>query len=170
MTLIQHSKLINLAGPPACGKSFHATRFVKEFPKWDHLSIDNYRINYRDEEDAWYNLMKDVVKRSFCLLESSGLSWRLKRHILNHPVIRRRGYRTIIFNGDIKTFDDRLTERQITKEKREVPFAYDLDEHQSIIYTTEKLPKEYKKAVYICTDNSVDQEVAYRKFKIEVFK
>lgn len=155
--------MINLFGPPAAGKSLYATRFCFEHPSFKHHSIDNYRRKY-DEEDAWYNLMKDVVNTKQCILESSGLSWRLHAHILNHPAVKRRGILHLCLHANSKILHDRLTQRQNSKEKAKVPFKYaNLDEHSLIDKCFELIPAKYKKG-FIGLKTDAKKEEVYQEF------
>jgi adenylate kinase family enzyme len=156
--------IINVVGPPAAGKSFYLARLVARYPQLCHLSIDNFRISHREEGRAWYELMKAVVGHPMPLLESSGMSWRLHAHILNHPTVRKRGRVDLFLSGDRETLHHRLTERHRKQLKETMPFEYELDEHSSIDYCLEELDKLYPKARKIYTDRRDIDEV-YRDIR-----
>ena len=158
--------LINLAGPPASGKTTTALKYARKY-QMRYMTIDQYRCRFNDEIDAWYNLAKDVANATpHCILDSSGLSWRLHRLILEHPVIERRGILTIFFHGKEEDFHERLTKRQENKEKREVPFAYkSLDEHSLITYCLDKFHTKYPKYIGLRTDNTTTPEQVYEEFE-----
>lgn len=131
--------IINLIGPPAAGKSTFASRYVVTHPEFTYCSIDEYRIAHSDEEKAWANLTNDVINSKIVMLESIGLSWRLKGLFQK---IKDRKIITIALIGDPLVIHERLNNR----EKRFVPFPYkDLDEHLTIDYTIENLGKSVTK-------------------------
>jgi len=163
--------IINLCGPPAAGKSTFAIHLCKEHPLFEHHSIDNYRLKYK-EEDAWSNLTQALIATtSPCIVESCGLSWRLHKLILNHSVLKRRGIVTIFFCGNEDDFHKRLDKRQRKKEKPDIPFKYtDLDEHGLITYCLDNFMSKYDRFITLKTDNSVDPKFAYQEFKRIIFE
>lgn len=170
--------VINVCGPPCSLKSTFIARFFNEINKpaahdfpidtnilWG--SIDNYRTMFKgNEEQAWYQLMKDIVQAPHCIIETSGTSWRLKARILEHPVIEERGIITIVFYGKEEDFLKRLKERKEKKLKKKIPFMYkELSEESLIRYTLEELPKRFPEGHYLITDDSSDIEEVYMLFK-----
>lgn len=118
---------INCIGPPASGKSTFAAKYVLEHPEFTYISIDEYRLEYQDEELAWGKLTAIALENRNIIFETCGLSWRLKDLFCNET-IRRRPFLTIAFIGKPEVIHKRLSERQ----KREIPRPYHWTEHESI--------------------------------------
>jgi hypothetical protein len=124
--------VINLVGPPASGKSSFAARFVLEHPDFTYLSIDQFRIDFQDETTAWVELDKAIAKNKKIVLETSGLSWKLK-HITYHINYLKRPMFTILFTGDRDILQERLKNRQ----KRSIPMPYHRDEIEFLDWALE---------------------------------
>jgi len=163
--------LINLCGPPCSGKTLLASQFVAEYPKFQLLSIDAYRIKYKDEDRAWYQLMCDAAAAKHAILETSGLSWHVEAHFLQHPTIRRHGILTIILWGKERDFQERLKVRESLKEKPAIPFKYKgLTLKNLISRCLEILPERYPTAYFLYTDNESNTEDQYTEFKEVILK
>jgi adenylate kinase family enzyme len=109
--------IVNLIGPPGAGKSTFAARFVLEHPEFVYCPIDEYRIRYKNEPQAWGKMLEDVVNNPEVVVETCGLSYRLN-DIWNAEIVRRQRIFTVRFDvQDPKILFNRLTERN----KREVP-------------------------------------------------
>lgn len=163
--------LVNLTGPPCSGKSLFASRFMEEYPEFQHLSIDAYRIQHKDEDSAWYELMCDAAAAKHAILETSGLSWHIEAHFLQHPVTRRRGILTIVLYGNEEDFQERLRVRESQKEKPAIPFKYKGLTLKSLVRKClEILPEKYPTAYFLCTDNTGNTEEQYTEFKEVILK
>jgi len=127
----------------AVGKSHFAHHFVERHPEFMHASIDECRIqamkdhkNQYDnekidsiliEEEAWELLHTICLNNEHVVLETSGLSWRLK-NILWDADIMVRGIYTVKLMGELNKCLKRLREREPSK----VPFPYSFsDEEES---------------------------------------
>jgi hypothetical protein len=154
--------IINLTGPPAAGKTLLAERFVLEHPEYTYLSIDNYRIEFKNEETAWYELMISVINSPNVILESSGLSWKLKNWIFQHPAIQGQEIKTVILYGNDQDFLDRLRKRN----RPDVPFKYtELKIEELVEVCRDKLNTVYPGAYQIRTDSTQTIEEEYAQFK-----
>jgi adenylate kinase family enzyme len=130
--------VINLCGPPAAGKSAFAARFILEHPDFTYLSIDAFRIECKDEDEAWSKLAGAVLKNKKVLLESSGLSWRLMfifAALKEGEKIDDREVFTILFTGKREILLERLKNRQ----KRSVPMPYHQDEIEFLDWSIEHM-------------------------------
>lgn len=121
--------IINLCGPPAGGKSSFASRFILENPDFTYLSIDEFRIQYKDETLAWEQFYLSINKSKKVIMETSGLSWRLN-HFYFWP---ERPIFTILFTGNRNKLQERLKIRQ----KRSVPMPYHQDEQEFLDWAIE---------------------------------
>jgi len=130
----------------AVGKSYFAKAYSERYPEYIHVSIDDCRIealkNHPEmelergetslnsigiEEEAWDLFIQRCTQNEHVILESSGLSWRLKR-ILWLPDIMTRGVYTVKLTDALDNCLKRLREREPT----EVPFPYSFaDEEES---------------------------------------
>jgi len=163
--------LVNLCGPPCSGKSLLTSRFVKEHPKYEHLSIDAFRIKFQEEDSAWFELMCAAAAAPHSILETSGLSWHIEAHFLQHPTIPRRGVLTIAFYGNSEDFQERLRERKSAKVKPDIPFKYKgLSEIGLVTACHDQLDKRYPTAYFLNTDNTRTEEEQYREFKEVILK
>lgn len=112
---------INLIGPPCSGKTTLARMFCKKHPEWAHLSIDDFRIVYRDELEAWFRLGEAAESTYPSIIETSGASRLLGAFVIDSPTVQSRGVLTIQLETDVTV----LLERLKTREKPEVPFEYE---------------------------------------------
>lgn len=149
--------IINLVGPPAIGKSTFAARFVLEHPEFQYCSIDNYRIAYEDEDLAWHKLTQDIIKKRNVVLETCGLSYRL-RDIFNNETIRRRPMFTVALTGDLDTILERLTTRQ----KKEIPYPYHYTEQETVQFVLEHLDDSVAPIDYTLDVTHSDPDQVYR--------
>lgn len=149
--------IVNLIGPPAAGKSTFAARFVVEHPDFVYCSIDECRIEMKDEVAAWDRFYQIIRENPNVVMESMGLSWRLKS-LFHSPDIKSRMLVTIAMTGDLVDLHKRLDERQ----KRPVPFPYDgIDEHRSIDWAVEHLGKSEAKIDVIVDVSRKDIDETY---------
>jgi adenylate kinase family enzyme len=158
--------LVNLVGPPAAGKTLHAQRFVSEYPEFSHLAIDDYRITWKDEDQAWYELMCAAANAPHNVVESSGLSWKLEAWILSHIEIERRGILTVVLYGNTDVFTKRLLDRRTQANRPTIPFKYKgLSEEGLILRCNDKLPEMYPCGYFLKTDYNEWREETYNEMK-----
>jgi len=153
--------IINLVGAPASGKSTFAARYVLEHPEYRYCSIDSYRIEYKKdgEEEAWLKLYEAVCSSKKVILETCGLSWRL-RTLFNSEDIRRRPIITLAFNGSAEVLHERLNNRQ----RREVPYPYHYTEHETIDFVISNLDHSVAPIDYIIDVTNTTLEDVYEYF------
>lgn len=155
--------VINLCGPPAVGKSTFAARFVLEHPQFSYFSIDQFRIDFQDETNAWAALMQHVLTHENVILETSGLSWRL--NLLMDQLGKRKIF-TIKFVADREILIDRLRKRQ----KRSVPMPYHTDELEFIDWAIENDNEYIFPIDFEVITTTKDVEDIYRICSAEIAK
>jgi hypothetical protein len=104
-----------------------------------------------------------------CILESSGLSWRLHNFILCHPTIIRRGIKDIILFGHNQDFLDRIQLRRQTTEA--IPFIYTNLTEEGLVKraSLEALSAKYPTG-YCLQVSERDEEEIYEEFKTTILK
>ena len=126
--------IISLIGPPGVGKSTFAARFILEHPQFTYCSIDAFRFQYQDEEEAWGKLGQKIKSSDLVLLETSGLSWRLNsifQEAKDRPTV------TLGLTGN----PDIVKERIKSRIKRDTPYPYEWDEYRTADYVIENINK-----------------------------
>jgi len=155
---------IALIGPPCAGKSWFAGRYVAEHPEFSYYSIDEFRIEYQDEDTAWQKLQAAISSKQDVIIESSGLSYRFKGLFTD---IDLATVRTIALTGDKDILYQRLEERQ----KRPIPFPYQFsDERASIEWTLLNLGKCYLPINMLVSTTTNSQEEVYRMLSLYIAK
>lgn len=121
--------LINLIGPVAVGKTYFAQKFIERNPGFVYISIDQerdaiyqeYIVSKKDqkpssddrrtfEENAWQRLFDKCREHPFVIMETSGLSWRLKQIIEYKPLVKK-GIYTVKLIGHLDKCRTRLQKR-----------------------------------------------------------
>lgn len=151
--------IINLVGPPAAGKSSFAARFVLEHPEFRYCAIDAYRIEFQDEEEAWFQLEEDVHDSKLVLLESSGLSWRLVP-IFTKIKLQERPMITLGLTGNPDVIKERLKNRQ----RRTIPYPYAWDEYRTADFVIEHISESIAPIDVLMDVTEKTPEEVYRSF------
>lgn len=131
--------IINLIGPPCAGKSTFAGRYVLEHPEYTFCSIDSYRFRYGNEDLAWAKFQEEIVKHRNVIVESCGLSYRLK-NILNSKALSKRKIVTVYMYATVDTCISRLKTRIKRTPDFEEWSSYNRDEAAAITYALSELP------------------------------
>lgn len=139
--------IINVIGPIAVGKSLFCKKFTEKYPEFVHVAIDDCRrAAWRElgggkldkmstlnklnlEELAWQKLWDGCKNNDYVILETSGLSWRIK-DVLHYDEFVKRGIYTIKLVGSIAKCLKRLRNRK----KAVTPFIYEFDQEEGLRY------------------------------------
>lgn len=152
--------LINIIGPIAVGKSTFCKKFIERHPEFVHAAIDDCRAaaaaewkernpdtNLSDhniftrldvEETAWMKLFDLCINNPYALLETAGLSWRLK-DILHYEELVKDGIYTVKFTGDRKKCHERLDQREANGSGHSEAFPYEFNARDGIDWMIENI-------------------------------
>ena len=101
--------LINLVGPIASGKSSFAKWFLEKHPQTLHLDIAYFREIYDTDKCAWKMIEEVAALTNNCLIESTGLHYRIQN--LWTPRVVKRGIYTIKFMSNRSLLNERIKKR-----------------------------------------------------------
>ena len=142
----------NLVGPPGSGKSTLARMLVERHPGLAHVAIDDFRRTYVKERVAWRKLARQIRHSGRVIVESSGLSWRLK------DVLPDR-FKSVILDAD----RDELLRRVRHREVVDIPFEHEVEMTEMIDNCIGNLRDMYAGAAIVDTGGSVEE--AYRRLE-----
>jgi stage V sporulation protein G len=174
--------LINIVGPIAVGKSFFCDWFIKRHPEFVHASIDQARYESGKEwekennttidkaselpteermdleEHAWDILYGICDINEDVILETSGLSWRV-RQIFYDQDISSRGIYTVKLSGNRDKIKARLKAR--TKHTTKY-FPYTMEEDTAVDWMVDSMHRVPHNLI-INVDSGLDHEVVFQE-------
>ena len=173
------SLLINVVGPPTCGKTTLIEMFRGRRPGLtSYESIDNIRVRLSNtamspgiavwdkfQKEVWAMLNDQERGNPIVIIESSGLSTKLPS-IVWAAILEGHSVQTIHLTGTAEHFKERLRQRLQAPDYKPIPFEYpELTMEDLIDRCTEKLYKLWKDAEQINTSNAVSLMRSYERFE-----
>jgi stage V sporulation protein G len=174
--------IINIVGPIAVGKSFFCDWFIKRHPEFVHASIDESRYQSGKEwearnkttidkaseldaeermsleERAWELLYEVCESNENVILETSGLSWRIKDIFYDMDIVMN-GIYTVKLLGNRDKIKARLKAR--TKHTTKY-FPYTMEEDTAVDWMVDSMHRVPHNLV-VDVDSGLDHEVVFQE-------
>jgi hypothetical protein len=151
--------MINLVGPACAGKSTIAGHCERMGVR--ALSIDGYRKANKSEHAAFYMLGRDAMAANPVIIESSGLSRRLRPYVLDAALRVNRSVTDVIVTARREVLLERLALRA---DMPAAPYGKDRGIESLIDACMQKLRRKYPQALCIDTTYCKSEQDTVKAF------